>query len=158
MRHGNSTRQTALAALLAGLLSSGIAAADAADGTSSAKAAGGSGSPIRMKLEVNDGKTCPPPNARTEVRFRLRGELPAGSLAASQPQGETCSLLSYCPASAEPRSVVHSASYVGEETPEARPLTATIQRTVWVAPVRGKLAPPRSTAKQATSHLFADER
>jgi hypothetical protein len=118
------------------------------------------GTPLRMKLEVTDGKTCPPPNARTELRFRVPGEASAEPAAVAQTQGDTpasVALLSYCPANAEPRSVVHTAYYVGEESAEPNVLTATMRRAAQPMPIRGKLVPPRPAAKRATAHLFSAE-
>lgn len=156
MRHGHWLGQTALAALTAGMLLWGEgSSANAVDGDK----------PARMKLEVTDGKTCPPPNARTEFRFRVPGSAMAPSPRTAQSQNDTpdsIALLSYCPASVEPRSVIHTGCLLGTEPGETPTLTATMLRAAQPMPIRGKLASPRPAAaipaaQRATAPLFSAE-
>jgi hypothetical protein len=151
MRHGSWIRQTALAALMAGvILSIAALSSRAADGVV----------PLRIKFDVTDGKTCPPSNARTELRLRVPGGAWAQSPSAVQSQSNSSAavaLLSYCPAGVESRCVVRTACYLGEEPGETQTLTATMQRAAQPMPIRGKLAPPRPAAKQATAVLFSAE-
>lgn len=156
MRHTRLTGPTALAALLAGVLLAGMAsAADAADG----------GTPLRMKLEVTDGKTRPPPHVRTELRLRVQGGDWTGPRIVAQPQNQNpgaVSLLSYCPTAAESRSVVHRACYLDTEPEEPRVLTAMIERAAQPIPTRGKMAPPRPViqrpvAQRETAILFSTD-